>query len=173
MPRDTLITHSTPIAQPKARYWADPEKKRVAARAGFKKYIKGILKRARKYYYKHRAQRCAYMRGRYELAEPQLYIRESYANTLHTKLLCELIHAFDEELLKKIKGSIRKVVVLSKILQVRKQYAGSLLHTIRSINNLEIKQNGDFGEGSHKPSSEPYYYMTLLTSSRMHPLTWL
>ena len=120
----------------------------------------------------------AHMRGRYELAEPQLYIRESYANTLHTKLLCnavamnELIHAFDEELLKKIKGSIRKVVVskiaakrlLSKILQVRKQYAGSLLHTIRSINNLEIKQNGDFGEGS---------IMMLLTSSRMHPLTWL
>ena len=56
------------------------------------------------------------MRGRYELAEPQLYIRESYANTLHIKLLCnavtvnELIHAFDEELLKKLRFQFVKLL---------------------------------------------------------------
>ena len=41
---------------------------------------------------------------------------------------------------------------------MRKEYAGSLLKSTRSINAIQIRGSEDFGIGCHTASSEPYYF---------------
>ena len=48
--------------------------------------------------------------------------------------------------------------LLNKALQMRKEYAGSLLKSTRSINAIQIRGSEDFGVGCHTASSEPYYF---------------
>ena len=55
-------------------------------------------------------------------------------------------------------ASIASKTLFSKVLQVRKHYAGSLLKVIRSITKLVITERGDFGKGLHCAHSEPFFY---------------
>ena len=48
--------------------------------------------------------------------------------------------------------------LLNKALQVRKEHAGSLLKTSRTVQSMQIKGAEDFGEGCHTASTEPYFY---------------
>ena len=43
--------------------------------------------------------------------------------------------------------------LVNKALQIRKECAGSLLQSIRSVKGFEIKGSEDFGEGCHTASS--------------------
>ena len=54
------------------------------------------------------------------------------------------------------KLAARKLVNIS--LQQRSSSAGTLLASIRSIKSLTLKGEGDFGEGCHSASTEPYFY---------------
>ena len=48
--------------------------------------------------------------------------------------------------------------LLNKALQVRKEYAGSLLKTVKTVQSLQISGAEDFGEGCHTASTEPFFY---------------
>lgn len=48
--------------------------------------------------------------------------------------------------------------LIAKALQIRKQYVGLLLKTVKHVCRLHIKGQCDFGEGLHSVRSEPYYY---------------
>ena len=88
---------------------------------------------------------------------------------LGSKVKPRLVKAFD----KKYKGvsremttttrdravsSIAAKVVVAKVLQVRKDNAGTLLKAVRSISKMEIRDRSDFGDGLHCAHSEPYFY---------------
>ena len=55
-------------------------------------------------------------------------------------------------------ASVASNRLLSKVLQVCKHFAGSLLKAIRSITKLVIIEQGDFGEGLLCTHSESYFY---------------
>ena len=48
--------------------------------------------------------------------------------------------------------------LLNKALQVRKEHAGSLLKTVRTVQSMQINGAEDFGKGCHTASTEPYFY---------------
>ena len=47
--------------------------------------------------------------------------------------------------------------LLSKALQLRKEHAGSLLKTTKTVQGMVIAEK-DFGEGCHMATTEPYFY---------------
>ena len=75
-----------------------------------------------------------------------------------------LIKAFKQQqtIVKKVTGkavcSIAAKRLLNKALQVRKEHAGSLLKTVRTVQSMQISGAEDFGEGCHTVSTEPYFY---------------
>ena len=48
--------------------------------------------------------------------------------------------------------------LLNKALQVRKEHAGSLLKTVRTVQSMQISGADDFGEGCHTASTKLYFY---------------
>ena len=52
-------------------------------------------------------------------------------------------------------SSIAAKIVVTKVLQVRKHNAGTLLKAVRSISKID---RADFGDGLHCAHSEPYFY---------------
>ena len=50
--------------------------------------------------------------------------------------------------------------LLNKALQMRKEHAGSLLKTTRTIQGMTIGEKKDFGVGCHMASTEPFFYDT-------------
>ena len=48
--------------------------------------------------------------------------------------------------------------LVTKVLQVRKEHAGSLLKIVRTVKTMQIKGAEDFGDGCHTASIEPYFY---------------
>ena len=90
---------------------------------------------------------------------------------MQRNLLCnyearsELIKAFikvHESLAKQMPRVLGRTVcrlgarrLLNKALQMRKEHAGYLL---RSIKSIQITQRKDFGKGCHSMSSEPFYF---------------
>ena len=48
--------------------------------------------------------------------------------------------------------------LLNKALQMRREYASSLLKSIKCIKSVQINGREDFGKGSHTMVTEPYFY---------------
>ena len=103
-------------------------------------------------------------------SEPKPVIREAYLKDVLSKLVgnkkakAGLIKAFKQQqtIVKKVTGkavcSVAAKRLLNKALQVRKEYAGSLLKTVRTVQSMQISGAEDFWEGCHTVSTEPYFY---------------
>ena len=48
--------------------------------------------------------------------------------------------------------------LLNKALQICKEHAGSLLQAARLVQNMELIDKNDFGDGCHMASTEPFFY---------------
>ena len=161
-------------AASKASYDANPKKKRAASRASYDKNPKAKNKSSEAYYEDNKESLCANRRGRYALAEPKPDVKDMYLKAIQANLLgnsearVQLIKAFKkqhESLVKQTHRVVGKTVcrlganrLLNKALQMRKEQAGSLLKTTRSIQSLQMRVSEDFGEGCHTAATEPYYY---------------
>ena len=55
-------------------------------------------------------------------------------------------------------SSIAATRLVNKVLQMRKDLAGTLLKAVRSINKINMSQESDLGEGLHSAHCEPYFY---------------
>ena len=95
-----------------------------------------------------------------------MYVKDIQGQLLNDhKARSELVTAF-----KNMHGSARntactKVVcriaarrLLNKALQMRKEHAGCLLKSIRTIKSIQIKGRQDFGKGRHTTATEPFFY---------------
>ena len=171
------MKHKQAILKARALYYGKHRNKAIAAsRAWNAKNAKSAVRRAQKRYYaKHRAQYCAGMRQRYDLAEPKLYVQQQYItevcrNVLGNKKVVSLLEkAFTQEhesvasemtraTCKRAIASIAAKRLVNRVLRLRKHYAGSLLRSIRSTTRIEITEKGDIGEGLHSAHSEPFFY---------------
>ena len=143
-----------------------------------REFAKVALKHARKYYARNRTSICASKRRRYNLAEPKPCVQQQYVLTakkalLHNKkVMKEVINYFmsqQEDAFEKMNkrsctAAISQVAahrLIAKALQIRKQYVGLLLKTVKHVCGLHIKGQCDFGEGLHFVRSEPYYYESI------------
>ena len=108
------------------------------------------------YFAQHKAQCCANMRRRYVLTEliAKPHVQHQYVKKLNKKLLSNptvlLVKAFKtthkimaKSMCKAAVASIASKTLLSKVLQVCKHYAGSLLKAILSITKLVITKRSD------------------------------
>ena len=171
------MKHKQAILKAHALYYAKHRNKAIAvSRAWNAKNAKSAVRRAQKRYYaKHRAQYCAGMRQRYDLAGPKLYIQHHYVtevckNVLGSKKVVSLLEkAFTEKhesvasemtraTCKRAIASIAAKRLVNRVLRLRKLYADSLLKSIRSITKLVITEKGDISEGLHCAHSEPFFY---------------
>ena len=146
--------HKQRIQAARLQYYGTHRSEEIAAaRARNIKNAKAVLKRARRYYVRHGPRCRSNTRWRYELAEPKCYAKEQHVLELTKKLMLgskvfpRLVKAFD----KKYKcvsremttstrdravSSIAAKVVVTKVLQVRKHNAGTLLKAVRSISKI-------------------------------------
>ena len=110
---------------------------------GMQKNAKSAVRHAQKHYYaKHRAQYCAGMRQRYDLAKPKLYMQHHYItevcrNVLSNKKVVSLLEkAYTEKhesvasemtrvTCKRAIASIASKRLVNRVLRLRKLYAGS------------------------------------------------
>ena len=90
-------------------------------------------------------------------------IQECMLNDAKTKH--QLIKTFKElnvGIMKRVTGKavsrIAAETLLNVALQLRKEHAGSLLKTSRTIQSTQICDRNDFREGCHMASTEPYFY---------------
>ena len=128
----------------------------------------------RKYYSTHKHDICLDGKPRYILAQPKPAQKAIYVIGLHSSLLNDfearsnLTKAF-KNLHKSVAKRMPRVLgktacrlaarrLLNKALQIRKEHAGVLLKSIRSIRSLQITQRNDFGKGYHTMASEPFFY---------------
>ena len=140
-----------------------------------REFAKVALKRARKYYARNRTSICASKRRRYNLAELKPCIQQQYVLAakkalLHNKKVMKGVinyfksqqeGAFEKMNKRSRTAAIAQVAahrLIAKALQIRKQYVGLLLKTVKQVCGLHIKGQCDFGEGLHSVRSEPYYY---------------
>ena len=148
----------------------------AASKAWNAKNAKSAVRHAQKHYYaKHRAQYCAGMRQRYDLAEPKLYIQHQYITEVcrsvlgNKKVVSLLEKVFTEKhesvasdmtraTCKRAIASIAAKRLVNRVLRLRKHYAGSLLRSIRSITKIVFAEKADIGEGLHSAHSEPFLY---------------
>ena len=88
---------------------------------------------------------------------------------LGSKVLPKLVKAFDKKYKSvsremttstrdRAVSSIAAKAVVTKVLQVHKHNAGTLLKAVRSISKIELRDRSDFGDGLHCAHSEPYFY---------------
>ena len=171
------MKHKQAKLKARALYYGKHRNKAIAAsKAWNAKNAKSAVRCAQnRYYAKHRAQYCARMRQRYDLAEPKLYIQHQYVtevcrSVLRNKKVVSLIEkAFTEKYesvasdmtratCKRAIASIAAKRLVNRALRLRKHYAGSLLRSIRSITKIVIAEKGDIGEGLHSAHSEPFFY---------------
>ena len=171
------MKHRQTILKARALYYAKHRNKAIAvSRAWNAKNAKSAVRCVQKRYYaKHRAQYCAGMRQRYDLAGPKLYIQDHYITEVCKNVLCSkkvvslLEKAFTEKhesvasemtraTCKRAIASIAAKRLVNRVLRLCKLYAGSLLKSIRSITKLVITEKGDIGEGLHCAHSELFFY---------------
>ena len=175
--REYYMKRKQAILKARALYYGKHRNKAIAAsKAWNAKNAKSAVRRAHnRYYAKHRAQYCAGMRQRYDLAEPKLYIQHQYVtevcrSVLRNKKVVSLLEkAFTEKYesvasdmtratCKRAIASIAAKRLVNTALRLRKHYAGSLFRSIRSITKIVIAEKGDIGEGLHSAHSEPFFY---------------
>ena len=168
--------HKQHIQAARLQYYGTHRNEMIAAaRARNIKNAKVVLRRAQRYYVRHGPQCRSDTRWRYELAEPKCYAKEQHVIELTKKLMLgsnvlpKLAKAFDKKYKSvsremttttrnRAVSSIAAKVVVTKVLQVRKHNAGTLLKAVRSINKIELSDRSDFGDGLHCAHSEPYFY---------------
>ena len=153
--------HKQRIQAARLQYYGTHRSEEIAAaRARNIKNAKAVLRRARRYYVRHGPQCRSDTRWRYELAEPRCYAKEQHVLELTKKLMLgskvlpRLVKAFD----KKYKSVSREMTTSTKVLQVRKNNAGTLLKAVRAISKLELRDRSDLGDGLHCAHGEPYFY---------------
>ena len=138
-------------------------------------YVKNRSVRSKsfkQYHSLHKEDICLLRRARYVLAEPKPAVKEVYLKETQAHLLCdfearsELIKVFKQvhksvaERMPRILGktvcrlAARRLV--NKALQMRKEHAGCLIRSIRSIKCIQIAHREHFGKRSHSASTEPY-----------------
>ena len=165
----------------KVAYYANPEKKKSAFR---KSYCANTARMKRKYgvYYaqNHKARLLYFQQYhvkkvrqvRYTLEKPKPIKIESYLRKIQANLLSnseaksQLIKAFHVRgVAQNVSFDMEKTVcklaarkLVNMALQKRSDGAGTLLASVRCIVSLTLKERGDFGEGSHNRSTEPYFY---------------
>ena len=180
--KSCYMKHKQAILKVRALYYGKHRNKAIAAsRARNAKNAKSAVRRAQKRYYaKHRAQYCAGMRQRYDLAEPKLYVQHQYITEVcrsvlgNKKVVSLLEKAFTQKhesvasemtraTCKRAIASIAAKRLVNRVLRLRKHYAGSLLRSIRSITKIEISEKSDIGEGLHSAIAS-LSFMNLPTS---------
>ena len=50
--------------------------------------------------------------------------------------------------------------LFNKVLQIRREHAGSLLQTARLVQSMELTDKKDFSDGCHTARTEPFFYDT-------------
>ena len=136
--------------------------------------LKAQRARCRKYYTKNAAAIRASVRARRALAEPEADVVATYVTSVERSLFHdekakhELADAFQQYAAPTCKAAtfaraVCKVAarrLVSKALQIRKDFAGCLIKATRVINGFTLKGEEDFGDCGHCASSEPYFYDT-------------
>ena len=129
------------------------------------------MKSFKTYYARNRQRMCANRRGRYVLAEPKPDVKDMYMKEIEDCLLgdskarAQLMAAFKKQqkiVVKRMSRVLGRTVckiaakrLLNKGLHMRKQHAGSLLKSTRSVNALQIRGSEDFGVGPTSGSPAP------------------
>ena len=157
--REYYMKRKQAILKARALYYGKHRNKAIAAsKAWNAKNAKSAVRRAQnRYYAKHRAQYCAGMRQRYDLAEPKLYIQHQYVTEVcrsvfrNKKVVSLPEKAFTEKYesvasdmtratCKRVIASIAAKRLVNRALRLRKHYAGSLLRSIRSITKIVVAE---------------------------------
>ena len=157
-------------AAARARYGNNPNKKRSTSRAQYSADRNKKLSTVRTYRACNKESLNAYKRDKYALSEPKPATKDAYLKDLESNLFGNkeaksgLIKAFKQQqtVVKRVTGKeVCKIAakrLLNKALQMRKEHAGSLLKTVRTVQSMQISDAEDFGEGCHTASTEPYFY---------------
>uniref|UniRef100_A0A8C4QJA5 HEAT repeat containing 3 n=1 Tax=Eptatretus burgeri TaxID=7764 RepID=A0A8C4QJA5_EPTBU len=174
-------------AASKRTYYVDPEKKKAASKKSYRKglqtkemdskgnFAKNCIDKmssTKRYCSKYKESLCVDGRGRYVLQEPKVDVKEIHLRDIqnnlyiHSKTRNSLIKAFkkqqktpvNERVMAQDVCRIGASRLLTKALQKRKIFAGSLLKSTREIQTLQIKSREDLDRGCHTASSEPYFY---------------
>ena len=172
----------------RAAYIAQPNKKRAAVRAAytaqcakrkamFKAYHKANRSARLKYFRKYHC--CTKIKpvtkAKFRLAQPTLLVIDQYVNTLKANLranaeaMSQLEEAFKarhgvvaEQLSRDdLEMTVCKLAaqrLVSKTLQARKQNAGFLFCSLKSIKSIKLNEESDFGKSCHTRSTEPFFY---------------
>ena len=175
-------------AAARAAYRTQPDKKRAAVRAAyiaqctkrkamFKAYHKANrsarLKYFRKYYCCTKIKPVT--KAKYRLTQPTLLVIDQCVNTVkanlraNSKAMSQLEEAFKarhggvaEQLSRDdLEMTVCRLAaqrLVSKALQVRKEHAGLLLGSLKSIKSIKLNEESDFGNNCHTRSTEPFFY---------------
>ena len=172
----------------RSAYKAQPDKKREAVRAAytaqsakrkamFKSYHKANRSARLKYFRKYHCctKRKPVTKAKYRLAQPTLLVIDQYINTLKASLranaeaMSQLEEAFKARhcgVAKQLSRDDLEMTVcrlaaqrlVSKALQVRKEHAGLLLGSLKSIKSIKLNEESGFGKSCHTRSTEPFFY---------------
>ena len=170
----------------RAAYRAQPDKKRAVVRAAyisqcakrktmFKAYHKANHSARLKYFRKYHC--CTKIKpvtkAKYRLAQPTLLVIDQCVNTVKANLranaeaMSQLEEAFKawhcgvaEQLSRDdLEMTVCRLVaqrLVCKSLQVRKEHAGLLLGSLKSIKSIKLNEESDFGKSCHTRSTEPF-----------------
>ena len=159
-------------AQSRAKYWSSSHKKTALSRVWYLKNTKAKTEACKKYYARHKESISYTRKGKYYLSPPKSDVKEMYIRELLTNLLAsreartEVMKAFKEQPIAKrltrvsyrvaCRVAARRLVHVA--LQQRKELVAKLLSRAKKVNAITINSRGDFGEGTHRRSSDPYFY---------------
>ena len=155
----------------KMLYYANPDKNKMKSRIYYTQNNKARLEYFRKYRCCYRKTICHLRKARYNLTKPKPVMTGMYLRKIQADLLsdceakCHLKKVFHVDVFQHTRADLEKTVcklaarkLVNISLQQRSNSAGTLLASIRSIKSLTLKEKGDFREGCHSASSEPYFY---------------
>ena len=146
------------------------QKVRTASRAQYSANPANKWSTMRAYTAHNKESLNAHRRASYALSEPKPVTKEAYLKDLQSHLLgntktkTRLIKAFKQQqtTMKRVTGiaacNVAAKRLLNKALQVRKEHAGSLLKTVRTVQSMQTHSAEGFEEGCHAASIEPYFY---------------
>ena len=114
-------------------------------------------------------------KAKYRLAQPTLLVIDQYVNTVKANLranaeaMSQLEESFkarhcgvaeqpSRDDLEMTVGRLAAQRIVSKALQVRKEHAGLLLGSLKSIKSIKLNEESDFGKSCHTTSTEPFFY---------------
>ena len=143
----------------------------------FKSYHKANRSARLKYFRKYHCctKRKPVTKAKYRLAQPTLLVIDQYINTLKASLranaeaMSQLEEAFKARhcgVAKQLSRDDLEMTVcrlaaqrlVSKALQVRKEHAGLLLGSLKSIKSIKLNEESGFGKSCHTRSTEPFFY---------------